>query len=407
MNAFICITPLHYYLFRSIYKNLTDSEFLIPPVGDKVLSKEYGGGMSAEGLYNLTKDFLKRQNVKISDYGEINSENVTNYLNHNVKNVICPHLFEGIFRLYNCRIIQVAYGIPSTARAFRYENIYLMDLIITYGPESAQRISEKGLNTIHVGNILFDDWFRSEINEEDINMLRRRLDPQKKTILYLPTWDKDSSIDSFIEEISLLKDEYNVIVKLHHCTFSGEANRLCRYLSFPEIIVLGDYFDSLPLYKVSDIVITDGISGATFDALSMDKKILTIGSSILNYGMEMKQDLFNILKRVPFVEDPKKIREYLKKIVKENFLLDQGIKDLLFFPQDGKAGKRAAEAILDEKKYPSIPTLEKYNRAMRYISDPIQRQIVQEKRDYFIKKYYPGQIEKTTLVSKIYHWFFR
>ena len=282
-----------------------------------------------------------------------------------------------------------------------------MDLIITYGPESAERISKKGINAVPVGNLLFNDWFRDEISEENVNIIKRRLLPEKQTILYMPTWGSDSSIDTFSEEIFSLVDEYNVIVKLHHSTFTGEANRLCKCLSFPEIIVPGDYYDPLPLYKVSDIVITDGVSGAAFDALLLDKPILTIGSSMENYGIEMNPGLSKILKSIPFIDGPTKLRESLEKIDKQSFILDQDIKYSLFFHQDGKAGERAAETIMDDKKYPHIPTVEKYDRALERASDPKQRKFIQNRKNDFLQRYYPDRIRDPSFVSRVYRRFFK
>ena len=60
MNAFICMVPLHYYLFRSIYEALENSVFLIPPQTDKSIG-EYGGGMSSRGLYEYMYSFFKTE----------------------------------------------------------------------------------------------------------------------------------------------------------------------------------------------------------------------------------------------------------------------------------------------------------------------------------------------------------
>lgn len=69
--------------------------------------------------------------------------------------------------------------------------------------------------------------------------------------------------------------------------------------------------------KETDFLQYLGVSGATFDALLLDKPILTVGSSIENYGIdgiEMKPGLCNILDLIPFIDDPTKLRDSLKKI---------------------------------------------------------------------------------------------
>ena len=403
MNAFICHVPLHYYLFASIYKNLENSVFLVPPMLDRTVSEEYGGGLSGKGQDIYIKDFLISKDVRVGDYGDVTKENFINYINDNIDTIICPHLFIGITEIFNKRIIKLVYGVPSDTRSLKGEYIYLMDLIVTFGKESAERISKKKIKAVPAGNPLFDDWHNDKVDEKQILYINNKLDSSKKTLLYLPTWGEDSSIDRFFGAVASLTDTYNVITKLHHGTFYGEANRLCKCLSYPEVIILADYFDVLPLYKVSDIVITDGISGATFDALSIDKSILTVGSSVKDYGMESTVNRKNsILEKIPFVDNPSNLRETLEKIAEISIVLDEETKKALFSCRDGKAGKRIAEIILDEEQYSASTMLEKYDRALEYISDSKVKGPIQGGKNQFLRRYYPGKTKKRNLLSRAF-----
>lgn len=160
--------------------------------------------------------------------------------------------------------------------------------------------------------------------------------------------------------------------------------------------------------KETDFLQYLGVSGATFDALLLDKPILTVGSSIENYGIdgiEMKPGLCNILDLIPFIDDPTKLRDSLKKIAQESFVLDQNIKYSLFFHQDGQCGKRTAEAILDEKKYPATPTFEKYEKAIKIIENSKMRKILIERKNYFLSMNNSGYLKKFYQIKYLFNRF--
>ncbi|MFA5197628.1 MAG: CDP-glycerol glycerophosphotransferase family protein [Patescibacteria group bacterium] len=408
MNAFICAVPLHYYFFKSIYNHLNDAIFVIPPVADSPFMKTLGGGLTGGAQFNYIYSFLASQNVKVADYGTVTAENFVRYINDNIKNVVCPHMFTGIERLKNKRIIKLVYGIPSDTRSLRYEYLYLMDLILTFGQESVNRISTKKIPSVPIGNPLFDDWYNDKVDSKSCDLIKKRLDLGKETILYLPTWGGDSSLDNYIEEIASLAHEYNVIIKLHHCTFSGEMNRLHQCMSYPDLIVLGDYFDPLPLYKVSNKIITDGMSGATFDAIMLGKTVLTIGSSVKNYGLNENKksaaNIFSFLDNVPLIENPKELKNALKQIKNKTLEIRPSIKEQIYFRCDGLAGERAAKAILDIERYPSSPMLEKFNRGINGVADSNQKNIILGAKNIFLNYFYPTKNKKTPLFSKISQW---
>jgi len=79
MNIFLCLTPFHYFVFKSIYKQLNKSYFAIPPLQNNLLTDEFGGGLSKKGQYNYIEDFLNRKNVEIIDYGEKTAEKLAEF----------------------------------------------------------------------------------------------------------------------------------------------------------------------------------------------------------------------------------------------------------------------------------------------------------------------------------------
>ena len=405
MNIFLCFIPFHYFVFKSIYKKLNKSYFAIPPLQDKLLTDEFGGGLSKKGQYDYIEDFLNKKNVEVVDYGEKTAKNLTEFLNANCDNVIVPHWFEGINYTHNSRIVRMMYGLANKeSSTYSIENNYLMDLVLTYGDNSAKRFLSMGLQAEAIGNPIFDGWFSDSIDIDDLEWLERKLD-SKQTILYLPTYTKFSSFEKFIDTIISLSDKYNIIVKLHHMTFTGEANRLCRILSHPELIVLGDYFDSQPLYKLADIVLVEN-SGAVYDALLIEKPVIMLGALLGNDGYDIydERDSINIVQKseiVPSTNNPKELVSLIKDNLDKKPYLNDRLRRSLFFKADGCAGKRAAAAILDDRKYPAIPAQEKYDRAIQNASDDKARDHILNERNSFVKKYHHLPVKKPNLLKRV------
>jgi len=295
------------------------------------------------------------------------------------------------------------YGLANKeSSTYSIRNNYLMDLILTYGNNSAKRFLTMGLQAEPVGNPIFDDWFNDSIGVDDIEYLKRKLD-DKQTILYLPTSTKFSSFEKFIDTIITLSGKYNIIVKFHHATFNGEANRLCRALSHPELIVLGDYFDPQPLYKLADIVLVEN-SGAVYDALLLKKPVIMLGASLGNNGYDIydERDSNNKIQKfeiVPSTNNPKELANLVKDNLDKISFLNDSLSRSLFFKTDGRAGRRAAEAILDDKKYPAIPVLKKYERAIKNAPDEETKEFIINKRNYFVNKYHHLPVKKQNLLK--------
>ncbi len=400
MNVFVGLVPLHYYLFRSIYGNLENSCFIIPPMQDKG-SSEYGGGMSGNGLYSLMAQFLKSKKVEVADYGDINIGNFIKYLSKNADNIICPHMFNGMFEVENTRIFKIVYGIPNENNRvqFNYAQNFIVDMIFTFGAESSNRFKESNLPAIEAGNPMFDNWFNGEINETDSMSISSRLDKSKQTILYLPTHSNYSSFDKFIDEIINLSYHYNVVVKVHHMTFNGEIDRLCKLVSHPEVIALGDYFDPLPLYKVADVVLTD-TSGALFDAILLNKPTIMLQSN-----MQYKVNIFgngvvslSDTGIVPYTEDLTELKGLIKANISKAVQLDDDLMHKLYYQRDGKAGQRIAEHISENVNIPLISTSDKYKSALKKATDIKSKNRIVELKENYLNRQKPVQ---QTIAGKI------
>lgn len=375
-NYFVCHVPFQYYAFRSAYKQLENSCFIIPPFSDKKLSPQYGGGMSANGQYEYLYDFLQEKDVAVADYGEMSVKNFSDFLNKNAKSVITAHTFDCINYLKGMRIIRFMYGLANKeSSTFRLDYNFLMDAVLTYGENTAEAFKINGIPAAPVGNMLFDDWFNDHIDEDSLSYILNRIDRNKQTILYLPTHSNYSSLDRFFDAIIKLSRQYNVITKLHHMTFNGEANRLCRLSSHLSVIALGDYFDPLPLYKVSDIVLTD-VSGALFDAILTDRPVVMLGSTFGQYELSMLDNADEpSLKagNIPSAKDPVDLEDIISRNIGKPISLGEKLMHELYCLRDGNAGRRAADIIREDAGVSFLSTVEKYENAIRKLPDSEER----------------------------------
>ena len=124
-------------------------------------------------------------------------------------------------------------------------------------------------------DLLFDE------SNYDIVQLKKELDldPNKKTILYAPSF-YPSSIEKLVPEFISLSKEYNILIKLHSFSwFQGRylhQSEQCIRVSknYRSVKLLkNDSINIIPYYILSDLLISD-ISSTIFEFLPLDKPII-------------------------------------------------------------------------------------------------------------------------------------
>ncbi|MFT5749958.1 MAG: CDP-glycerol glycerophosphotransferase [Ancylomarina sp.] len=104
------------------------------------------------------------------------------------------------------------------------------------------------------------------------------LDPNKKTILYAPTF-YPSSIEKM--SVNFPKDfaDYNIIVKPHYFTYlrkkyRAQRKKINQWSSFPNTYVAGvNDYNLAPFFAVSDIMVSDE-SSAIFEFAALNKPVI-------------------------------------------------------------------------------------------------------------------------------------
>lgn len=169
---------------------------------------------------------------------------------------------------------------------------------LSYGNYFSELFSKIGYNdTIVFGMPMSIDLLEPVIaKERNAFLLSKHLDPNKKTILYSPTWgqgdprgffiewwedgNEETRVEHFCKVIT--ENSANLIVRLHEKhRYSQDWLHIYRHI-FNKYNVTAIYLDqdrySLPYYKYSDILIGD-LSGTNSYFYVMDKPVIHIGKN--------------------------------------------------------------------------------------------------------------------------------
>lgn len=190
--------------------------------------------------------------------------------------IVCQTPFFRIEEFEKTKIAMIQYGYakePHNYGAWRS----LADVCMTYGHYATQKISPFA-PAVSVGNPRYDIWGSKEFHHDAKETHAKNLDPNKKTILYLPTWGDLSSVDQFLDAVYSLSSKYNVILKMHHNTELLESERKKR-VTDGAIVHYGANDDLLVLLSVCDLVISD-YSGAIFDAIYCKKPVVLLNTNL-------------------------------------------------------------------------------------------------------------------------------
>lgn len=162
-------------------------------------------------------------------------------------------------------------------------------------------------------------YFKKEVDiKEKREQIRKKLkiNTNKKIIGYFPTWDEDSTIQTFHNAFLTLKKDYYIVTKPHHCTFRFPEKRkdMDVIYDISDIILDGNYdFETAAL--ISDINICDAKSGAAIESVAIATDINTIFvSPQKNVKEYFYEEIFDIADAV--TNKPEELKGICDKLVK-------------------------------------------------------------------------------------------
>ena len=190
--------------------------------------------------------------------------------------IVCQTPFSRIEAFEKSKIAMIQYGYAKEPHNYGPWRAFA-DLCLTYGPYASERIDYFS-PTASVGNPRYDDWHLESFHQAAKSKHAAKLNPNKKTVLYLPTWGDLSSVDQFVSSIYELADNFNVLMKMHHNTELLESARKDK-MDMGAICHFGANDDLLELLSICDVVISD-YSGAIFDAMYCKKPIALLDTDL-------------------------------------------------------------------------------------------------------------------------------
>lgn len=242
--------------------------------------------------------------------------------------------------------VRFMYAIGKARHNFSAWNL-IYDMILCHGPYQAKNFGFcRRASVVQMGYPRYDHYFDLSFDKRAF-LQKLGADPSRPTILWVPTWSDLSSLDLFLDSISSITDEYNVLIKPHPLTVSKEPHRIERIKRTNLSLISDELTDITELYAASDFVLSD-YGGTIFSALYLDKPLLLLNmpnaekdkhTGINSPDIEIREDIANL---------SHKQSSDLRAILKDDALWDRQarlrrvLRDRYFAPYYGYSSKVAA-----------------------------------------------------------------
>lgn len=380
--AFVMWTPFHYYVYKNIAKHLPEAEFVICDTWFKNI-RERGSNHVQEMVTFLKKENVSWRVIKELFDGAFIEKFFSKY--EIIASMwLAPPLdsfsFDDWFS--KKKSVRIKYGVGKNLNTFAPWSARF-DLTLVEGAHAHGHL--RSFTESHIiGCPKFDDWFSGSIDEKKIHSIRDVLDPNRKTILYVPTHSDGSSIRVFGDAIVNLNPQYNVLIKFHYMNPVTEGKEILSIKSRSGILTFDSKDDILPLYAVADVIVSD-FSSASLETLLVDKPLVTLdvsgndddffeknlsgsfngawveGATICRRSVveRIKDDDFRIGE---IAKNPHELIDAIERSVLTRELYTKNREywiDLLFSYRDGRSGERAADIMRDflSRSKPEPPLL--------------------------------------------------
>lgn len=352
--GFLCTTPFHYYLFDPVKKLLSNSNYVLVESNPR--------------QYRSAREFFRDRHVLDA------VENPQVIKDFDV--LVCPFLMPLVYKENQEKIfVRMVYGLSKATWNYGWWNM-LFDEFLVYGSYDAKILSFYG-PTVKIGNPKFDDWFNGNVEPYPV-------EPNKKTILYLPTYDDLSTLSWVLPVLSKMAENFNVILKTHHGTNASELKKV-----FSRVEILGGDVDILPLLASSDVVVSD-YSGAIFDAILAEKPLVLADiPGAETFPSTTPSSLEHVVRNYALhTSDQALLRDYIVQALEEDPYLEkrQEVAQEWFAVRDGTSGQRAAQAIVNAQK--DQREEKRFVQKALLTSTEFNKDLYKKKAERFLGKYF-------------------
>ncbi|WP_062398483.1 CDP-glycerol glycerophosphotransferase family protein [Methanogenium cariaci] len=202
--------------------------------------------------------------IKYSHLPSANVDMVITTQYHNVINI--PEYKNAI----SCRLV---YGINSEKNfTYSYKSSIPFDIVVCPG-EFSFNLLKRYTHPIIGGYPKYDPYFLGKYQRDKLLKYYVLQDNGKKNILYLPTWASESSLGNCDQFLVKLSNYYNIIIKPHHVSLRKEKFRWQDLSRHNDLHIISNVSPPLPeLLTLSDIVISDALSGSFWESILIGQK---------------------------------------------------------------------------------------------------------------------------------------
>lgn len=352
--GFLCTTPFHYYLFDPVKKLLSNSNYVLVESNPR--------------QYRSAREFFRDRHV----FDAVENPQVIKDFDV----LVCPFLMPLVYKENQEKIfVRMVYGLSKATWNYGWWNM-LFDEFLVYGNYDAKILSFYG-PTVKIGNPKFDDWFNGNVEPYPV-------EPNKKTILYLPTYDDLSTLSWVLPVLSKMAENFNVILKTHHGTNASELKKV-----FSRVEILGGDVDILPLLASADVVVSD-YSGAIFDAILAEKPLVLADiPGAETFPSTTPSSLEHVVRNYALhTSDQALLRDYIVQALEEDPYLEKRkeVAQEWFAVRDGTSGQRAAQAIVNAQK--DQREEKRFVQKALLTSTEFNKDLYKKKAERFLGKYF-------------------
>lgn len=195
-----------------------------------------------------------------------------------------------------------------------------------------------------IGYPRYDDFFSGKLSRAAIRA-RWGVNDKKPVLAFLPTWANNTAFDSFFPVLMKLTEQYQIVLRPHHCTLRMELHRMAL-MQKSGLLILDGAFDLPEVYMGADIVLSDVRSGSLFEALACD--VPAVGMVLDEAELTGWLAERAIEKIAPLCLDPNHLERFLEIAVSSTALAvsRRSWADYHVAYRDGSAAAHAAEALI-------------------------------------------------------------
>lgn len=215
--------------------------------------------------------------------------------------------------------VNLHYGLSFTKNSFTFSERILkgFDASIVHGEYQKEKLVQLNINTkIMIGG--YPKHFNYEIPNKSEIKNELGINTNKKILVYFPTWDEDCGIIKFGKQIEKLKDNYFILIKMHHVLardFSNPARKMAYEIAD---MVLGGNYDFEKATALADFILSDAKSGATLESLYLNQQTPAAFLSVRENINEWYYP--EISMAAPVISNPDRLNEVIENYKLSDFI---------------------------------------------------------------------------------------